>query len=59
MTLEELLVTHNARVSMVNKWLVFDGRWVVYYHPYHAKKCKTLYSGDSLSEAIRTLISEE
>lgn len=46
----------NARVSMGDKWLVWwNEEWTVLQRPYGKKNNRTLYSGESLTEAIKAL----
>ena len=58
MTLEELMKTHNLRITNGDKWLVWgdeiDG-WIVYQQQYAQKKSRRIYSG-YLQGAIDTLI---
>ncbi len=48
--------THGSRLSYDNKWLVWDiDNWVVYQHPYAAKKVRCLYRGINIDKALEIL----
>jgi hypothetical protein len=63
MTIQEFLKEKDfsARVSVGRTWLVWDEiykEWVVYTHPYCAKKVKVLYRGGSEEDAVKVLQME-
>jgi hypothetical protein len=60
--LEQVLKQTNSRLSIGNKWLVWSitfNEWVVLEHKYYAHTNTTLYSGQSLDQALESLLKEE
>ena len=49
----------DARVTVGDKWLAWDGQWVVYYHPRHARKTREIYRGDGIELACVTLLEDD
>jgi hypothetical protein len=46
----------DGRLELGDKWLVWQvNGWLVLQRPYGKKNNRTLYSGDSLSEALKAL----
>lgn len=46
---DDLRLTHGER------WLIYNGEWVVYQHLLYKKKTTVEYAGDSLKEALKVL----
>lgn len=49
------------RITCGWRWLCGDGEggWVVYEHPYHAKKSKVVCQTEDESAAVRALLDDE
>lgn len=46
----------NVRVESGGAWLVWMyEEWVVFYHPYGARKNRTLYRGGSIEDAVEAM----
>jgi len=60
MTLKDVLLQVNTRITVGNKWLVIndDGLFEVYEHRYRARNTKLLVTTDDQDLACRTLIDE-
>lgn len=58
-TIEGMLKNTNARLSTVDKWLVWggSGEWEVYLQPYH-KQVQLIYIGNDLIKALKVLQEE-
>ena len=57
--LDRVLMTTNARMSLADKWLVWNESaiaWVVYQRKPYAKHNITLYDGPSHDLAVNTLV---
>lgn len=56
--LTDFLKEENCRISTGSQWLYWDNtnnEWVVLYRGYGQRKNRTLYSGDSLVDALKAL----
>lgn len=52
----DFLMNDDGRLELGDKWLVWQvNGWLVLQRPYGKKNNRTLYSGDSLSEALKAL----
>ena len=60
MNLYILLEDTNARISLGNRWLVYDvdDGWTVYEHKPYAKKTKILIQTDREEDAITKLVNQ-
>lgn len=61
MKIIDVLKETNARVSVGNRWLVWNDAdlWVVYEHTYYAKRVKTICVTADEDEAVAALLDEE
>lgn len=48
-------VNDDVRLYLGERWLVYNGQWIVYQHLQIKRNTTTEYEGDSLEEALEVL----
>lgn len=59
MNIYDLMKQDGVRISKDDRWMVWDGEWIVYERKYRAKMTRVLFRGNSEEVAVRAMLEEE